>query len=109
MPDGWKNIKVVAFKRAGKWISGVVLQENDEGKRRLKLFKGRIKDDGSLEVEWKGEKFKVSMIQRFNIPSRKYWEEVKKHVESLLREIEGREAEEEEEKAVEAPLTEFLK
>ena len=90
----WRDIKVVVFRRAGKWISGIVLQKNEEGKRRLKLFKGLIKGSGGLEVEWKGEKLKVSMIQRFNIPSRKYWNSLKAEIEKLIDEL--GEAEEEE-------------
>jgi len=93
----WKNIKVVPVRRAGKWISGIVVQENEEGKRRIKLFKGIIKEEGSLEVEWKGERFRVSMIQRFNIGSRRYWKEIAREVEKVLAEISGREVEEEEE------------
>jgi len=91
----WKNIKVVPVRRAGKWISGIVVQENEEGKRRIKLFKGIIKEEGSLEVEWKGERFRVSMIQRFNIGSRRYWKEIAREVEKVLAEISGREVEEE--------------
>lgn len=93
----WKNLKVVPFKRAGKWISGILIQENEEGKRRIKLFKGIIKESGSLEVKWKGEKLKVSMIQRFNIGSKRYWEKVKEEVSKAIKEIEGKELEEEEE------------
>jgi len=109
MPNGWRNVKVIPIRRAGKWITGIVVQENEEGKRRLKIFKGRIKDEGSVEVEWKGEKFRVSLIQRFNIPSKRYWEDVKREVERALREIEGKEVEEEEEKAKQESLERFVK
>ncbi len=105
---GWKNVEVRVIRRAGKWISGIVLQENAEGKRRLKLFKGVIKENGSLEVSWKGEKLRISMIQRFNIPSKEYWEKVKGEVEKMLKKIEGREFEEEGEEIKEISLKDFI-
>ena len=77
-----------------------------EGKRRIKLFKGIIKENGSLEVDWKGQKLRVSMIQRFNIGSRRYWELVKREVKKALKEIEGRESEEEE--GEQEDLTKFV-
>ncbi len=88
---------VVPFWRRGKWITGVVVQREEEtGKRRLKLFKGRIKDEGKVEVEMDGKKYRVSLVQRINIPSMKYWIELKEHVDRIAKKVwEGREEKEE--------------
>ena len=70
---GWHNIHVEIVKRTGKWYLGVVVQENEEGRRRLKIFKGVEKENGKIVAEWKDEKIRLSMVQRINIPNFKYW------------------------------------
>ena len=86
---GWKTIKIVPFRRSGKWITGAEIQENAEGKKRVKLFKGFIKESGKNVVEYKGETLRFSMIQRFNIPSLDYWLKIHEHIVKLLQELEG--------------------
>ncbi len=76
----WKDLETIVLRVTGKWVLGAVVQENEEGKRRLKLFKGRIKEDGNREIEYKGKKLRISMIQRFNIPSRKYWYKLNREI-----------------------------
>lgn len=81
----WRTVEIVPFRRSGRWILGALVQEDDSGKRRIKLFKGRIKEDGTHELVYKGEKIKFSMVQRINIPSSRYWEFLKAHVDPLVR------------------------
>lgn len=87
----WKDLETVVLRVTGKWILGVVVQESEDGKRRLKLFKGRIKEDGNKEVEYKGKKLKFSMIQRFNVPSRKYWIKLNKEILKVFSKYLGEE------------------
>jgi len=70
---GWHNIHVEIVKRTGKWYLGIAVQENDEGKKRLKIFKAIEKEDGKVKASWKGKEVKLSMVQRINIPNFKYW------------------------------------
>ncbi|MCW1296969.1 MAG: hypothetical protein OH319_04780 [Candidatus Parvarchaeota archaeon] len=79
----WKNLEIIPIKRTGKWITGIIVQES-EGKRRLKLFKGVIKESGQIEVMYKGEKLKISLVQRFNIPNRKYWFKLNQEIIKLI-------------------------
>ncbi len=81
----WQTVEIVPFRRSGRWILGALVQEDDSGKRRIKLFKGRIKEDGTHELVYKGERIKFSMVQRINIPSRRYWEFLKMHVDTVVR------------------------
>ncbi len=80
MADPWKTVEVLALRRAGNWITGIAVQERN-GEKRIKLFKGRISEKGRLEVEYKGKKYRVSMVQRINIPSKKYWEWLKREMD----------------------------
>ncbi|HIP74484.1 MAG TPA: hypothetical protein EYH14_02445 [Euryarchaeota archaeon] len=77
-------MEIVPFRRSGKWLVGAIVQESDEGKRRVKIFKGRIKDDGKYEVTYKGERLRFSLSQRFNIPSARYWEWLKGEVDVVV-------------------------
>jgi hypothetical protein len=79
----WKNLDIIPIRRTGKWITGVIVQES-EGKKRLKLFKGVIKEKGQIEVDYKGNKLKVSMVQRFNIPNQKYWIKLNQEIFKLI-------------------------
>ncbi len=84
----WVVEEVVPFWRRGKWVTGAVIQKEEEsGKRRIKLFKGRIKEDGKVEVTLGGEKLRVALTQRINIPSLQYWEKLKKEIDSLARRV----------------------
>ena len=85
----WHDVEVHVLRRAGKWITGILVQESDDGKRRAKLFKAIIKDDGSKTITWKGQTFKVSMIQRINIPSYDYWEKLVKRTTIILKKVFG--------------------
>lgn len=76
-------MEIIPIKRTGKWITGIIVQES-EGKRRLKLFKGVIKESGQIEVMYKGEKLKISLVQRFNIPNRKYWFKLNQEIIKLI-------------------------
>ena len=70
---GWCNIHIEIVKRTGRWYLGIAVQENDEGKKRLKIFKAIEKEDGKIKARWKGREVKLSMVQRINIPNFKYW------------------------------------
>ncbi|MCW1301081.1 MAG: hypothetical protein QW507_00485 [Candidatus Nanoarchaeia archaeon] len=87
----WKDIDTVILKITGKWILGVIVQEDASGRKRLKLFKGRIKDDGNRKVEYKGKEIKFSMIQRFNIPSEKYWIKLNREMLKVISKYLGKE------------------
>lgn len=80
----WRPVEVIPFRRAGRWLVGAIVQESDDGKRRVKIFKGRIKEDGRYEVEYKGEKLRFSLSQRLNIPSARYWEWLKLEVDRVV-------------------------
>lgn len=90
---------VIPFRRTGRWILGALVQEDENGKRRVKVFKGRIKEDGSHEVVYKGQTLRFSMVQRINIPSRRYWTFLKENLDRVVSKYlqEGSEADEEEE------------
>lgn len=105
---GWQDIKAYGITRRGKWITGILLQENRKGKRRIKLFKGLIKENAKVEVEYKGKRFKVSMIQRINVPSLEYWEKVDKEVRKALEKFVERKEEEKKEKKEEVTLKDFF-
>ncbi len=81
---GWRNIHIEIVKRTGRWYLGIAVQENDEGKKRLKIFKGLEKENGKITAEWKGEKIRLSMVQRINIPNFKYWMKLNDIVLKLL-------------------------
>ncbi len=81
----WRDAEVYVLRRAGKWLVGVIIQESNEGKVRAKIFKGVIKEDGSKEIVWKGKKYRISMIQRLNVPSYDYWEKLVAHVTPILK------------------------
>ncbi len=87
---GWKTVLIKPIKITGKWITGLEVQENSEGKRRVKLFKGVIKSNGTREVEHNGKVYRFSMIQRFNVPSMDYWLRISQEVVKALRDyVEG--------------------
>lgn len=83
---------------------GAIVQESDDGKKRIKLFKGRIKDDGRYEVVYKGERLRFSLSQRLNIPSARYWEwlklETDRIVRCYLRDAQTKESEENDEPTI---------
>ncbi len=99
----WQTVEIVPLRRAGRWLVGVAVQENDEGRRRLKIFKGRIKDDGRYEVLYKGKRVRFSLSQRLNIPSQRYWEWLKSEVDPLVRKYLSVESKEEEKHGKQGP------
>ena len=64
---------------------GALVQEDENGRRRVKIFKGRIREDRGVEVMYGGEKIRVTLTQRLNIPSAQYWERLKAHVDRVVR------------------------
>ena len=87
---GWKTIMVKPIRITGKWITGLLVQENPSGDRRVKIFKGVIKQNGPNQVEHNGKVYRFSMIQRFNVPSLDYWLKISEEVAKTLREyVEG--------------------
>ncbi len=81
----WQAVEIIPLRRAGRWLVGVIVQEGDDGRRRIKIFKGRIKDDGRYEVIYKGERLRFSLSQRLNIPSQRYWEWLKSEIDPIVR------------------------
>ncbi|MGQ4832325.1 MAG: hypothetical protein ACP6IS_00340 [Candidatus Asgardarchaeia archaeon] len=81
----WHDAEIHVLRRAGKWLVGVLIQESSDGRTRAKIFKAVIKENGSKEIVWKGKTYKISMIQRLNIPSYDYWEKLVSHVTPILK------------------------
>ena len=81
----WSDKEIIILKRSAKWVVGVIVQENPDGSIRLKLFKGAIKENGTREVRYKGKIIRFSMVQRFNIPSLKYWEALCSSVNKIFK------------------------
>ncbi len=87
---GWNDLEIIPIRITGKWITGILVQENKSGKRRVKLFKGLIKETGTHVLKKDGREYRFSMVQRFNIPSLNYWLRVSEEVTKVLREyVEG--------------------
>ncbi len=81
----WQTVEIIPFRRTGRWIVGAAVQESDDGKRRLKIFKGRIRDDGRHEIIYKGQRIRFNMSQRLNIPSLRYWEWLRAEIDVVAR------------------------
>lgn len=82
--ETWNNVEIITLRRSGKWLLGVVVQETDSKKRRLKLFKGAITSKGKLDVVYKDKTYKISLVQRFNIPNKRYWLKLNQRIIPIL-------------------------
>ncbi len=101
----WRTVRIIPFRRTGNWIIGAALQEDETGKRRVKIFKGRIKENGTHSVVYKGKELRFSMTQRLNISSKRYWRWLKTQVDAIVNAyLEEGEAEEGDEEVAQTIL-----
>lgn len=80
----WEDIEYKILRRTGKWITGIIVQRRQDNKIRIKLFKGMIKDNGSRKISYKNKIIRFSMIQRFNITSKDFWNTISEKITAIV-------------------------